>query len=48
MSDIILIWVLPDPDRERSVDPLGVGAFAKRIADRLVLGFLGRPHALAT
>lgn len=22
MSDIILSWVLPDPNRERSVDPL--------------------------
>lgn len=32
-------WVLPDPTRERSVDPLGTGAVAERIAARLVPGF---------
>jgi hypothetical protein len=41
MSDIILSWVLPDPNRERSVDPLGTGAFAERLADQLVPGFSG-------
>lgn len=41
MSDILLSWVLPDPNRERSVDPLGTGAFAERIADQLVPGFSG-------
>lgn len=41
MSDIILRWVLPDPNRERSADPLGTGAFADRLADQLVPDFSG-------
>lgn len=34
--DFRLHWVVPDPDRERAVDPLGLGAQADRIADWLV------------
>ena len=39
MSDVVLSWVLPDPNRERSVDPLGTAAFAEQIADKLVPDF---------
>lgn len=41
MSDIFVRWVLPDPNRERSVDPLGTSAFAERLADQLVPDFSG-------
>lgn len=34
--DFRLYWVEPDPDRERAVDPLGLGGQADRIADRLL------------
>jgi hypothetical protein len=36
LSDIRLRWVLADPTRERAVDPLGMGAQADQIADRLL------------
>jgi hypothetical protein len=34
--DIRLRWVLADPTRERAADPLGMGAHADQIADRLL------------
>lgn len=36
--DLPLYWVEPDPDRERAADPLGLGAQADCIADRLLPG----------
>jgi hypothetical protein len=36
--DFRLHWVVPDPDQERAVDPLGLGAQADRIADWLMPG----------
>lgn len=35
-NDVRLKWILPDPSRERAVDPLGMGAQADRIADLLL------------
>jgi|GEM_PF-4544725 len=36
VNDIRLRWVQPDPSTERAVDPLGMGAQADKIADRLL------------
>lgn len=35
-DDVRLAWVLADPNRERAVDPLGMGLQADRLADRLL------------